>query len=521
MNTRSAIAGLVTAGFCGLAFVAAAEAPRFNYPRIFGVRPGSPVVFRLPVSGTRPMAFAAEGLPAGVKLDAATGVLSGASEARGTNRVVFTARNAEGSCRQEFRLVVGDEIALTPPMGFNTFGGWGAYERMTEKNVRSSIKALVDKGLVDHGYSYCNLDDGWQGTRGGKYFAMQFNGKFGDPKKLGDDIHALGLKFGLYSTPRLISYAGYFGGSSEYADGHVTQGEFKPAQVGRYVYDANDARQIAEWGCDYWKYDWNMRTNAWGVTPEYMYESIALAERMSVALKAQNRDIVLELSHSVPHDRPERFTAAGNMTRADADLMDVWFKTQLPKNSGVGIRDLWKVHRNERFRRQSRPGHWNMPCPLRVGMLGGWEGDDRPLYKARLTPEEQFSHLSLWYLWSAPVIIGAPVDLLDEFTMNLLTNDEMLALNQDPLGIQAYDYEVEGGEVLVKPLEDGDVAVGLFNPEKDEPSQVTVTWKLAGVKGPQSIRDLWKHADLGVFDGSFTATVPRHGVVVVRLHSAR
>jgi alpha-galactosidase len=149
-------------------------------------------------------------------------------------------------------------------------------------------------------------------------------------------------------------------------------------------------------------------------------------------------------------------------------------------------------------------------------MLGGW--DNKPLRPSRLTVDEQFAHISLWCLWSAPIIIGAPIDKLDAFTLSLLTNDEVLDIDQDALGLQARDIEVDGGEVLIKPLEDGSVAVGLFNPG-EQTSRVAVTWSAAGVKGKQRIRDVWRQKDLGVFQESFSAEVARHGVVLVRLYA--
>jgi len=131
-----------------------------------------------------------------------------------------------------------------------------------------------------------------------------------------------------------------------------------------------------------------------------------------------------------------------------------------------------------------------------------------------LTVDEQFSHISLWCLWAAPIIIGAPIDKLDAFTMSLLTNDELLDVDQDPFGIQAKDIDVAGGEVLVKKLADGTVAVGLFN-TGEAPATVTVSWSDAGVSGKQRVRDLWRQKDLGVFDG--TRRPPprrRHGAPV-------
>lgn len=479
-------------------------APRFNGAKVFGVRPGSPILYTLAVSGQRPMTFSAEGLPEGAAFNAERGRITGAVKTPGTYRVLLRAENAAGKAERELKLVVGDTFALTPPMGCNTWGGLGPF--VSEKGVRASAEAMVKSGLINHGYCYVNIDDGWQGTRGGPFNAIQPNEKFGDMKRLCDDLHAMGLKVGNYSTPWKTSYAGFIGGGSDSADGawaKLPPGTKKGWTHGTYRFEINDARQAAEWGIDYFKYDWGI-------------DSLAFAQVMGDALRAQPRDIVLELSNSTPLKQADAFTAIGTMTRTGGDLVDVWSKTQLDAGKqkwALGVRDLWLEQRQ--WAAYNRPGHWNMPCPLRVGMLGGW--DNKPLKPTRLTVDEQFSHMSLWCLWGSPIIIGAPIDKLDAFTLSLLTNDEMLDIDQDTLGLQARDIEVPGGEALIKKLEDGTVAIGLFN-TGDQPSTVAITWAEAGVTGKQRVRDLWRQKDLGVFDGSFSAAaVPRHGVVVVRL----
>jgi len=482
----------------------AGPAPRFNGARVFGVRPGSPLQYTLAVSGQRPMTFAAEGLPAGATFDAAIGLIGGSVKTPGTYAVTLRAENAAGKAVRALKLVVGDTFSLTPPMGCNTWGGLGPF--VSEKGVRASAQAMVKSGLIDHGYGYVNIDDGWQGVRGGAFNGIQPNEKFGDMKKLCDDLHAMGLKVGNYSTPWRTSYAGFVGGSSDSADGtwaKLPPGGKKGWTHGAYRFEISDARQAAAWGIDYFKYDWGI-------------DSVSLAKAMGDALRAQPRDIVLELSNTAPFKDAEAYTEIGTMTRTDGDLVDVWSKTQLDADKqkwALGIRDLWVAHR--KWEKYNRPGHWNMPCPLRIGLLGGW--DNKPLRPSRLTVDEQFAHISLWCLWGAPIIIGAPLETLDAFTLSLLTNDEMLDVNQDPLGLQAKDIDVAGGEVLVKRLEDGTVAVGLFNPG-EEPSTVAVSWEQAGVSGKRRVRDLWRQKELGVFEGSFAAKdIPRHGVVVVRL----
>ena len=477
--------------------------PRFNGAKVFGVRPGNPIQYTLAVAGQRPMAFAAEGLPEGATFDAEHGLLRGMVKQPGTYLIKFLAKNAAGQAERELKLVVGDTFSLTPPMGCNTWGGLGPF--VSEKGVRASAEAMVKKGLIHHGYGYVNIDDGWQGARGGAHNGIQPNEKFGDMKRFCDDLHAMGLKVGNYSTPWRTSYAGFIGGSSDSADGtwaKLPPGAKKGWTHGVYRFELSDARQAAEWGIDYFKYDWGI-------------DGVELAKAMGDALRAQPRDIVLELSNTAPFKDAEAYTAIGTMTRTDGDLVDVWSKTQLDGDKqkwALGIRDLWIAHKKwEKF---NRPGHWNMPCPLRVGLLGGW--DNKPLRPSRLTIDEQFSHISLWCLWGAPIIIGAPLNTLDAFTLSLLTNDEVLDIDQDSLGIQARNIDVPGGEVLVKKMEDGSVAIGLFNPGETT-SSVSASWSELGVSGKQRVRDLWRQKDLGVIEGKFSAEVPRHGVVLVRL----
>lgn len=483
---------------------AAGAAPRFNGAAVFGVRPGSPILYTVAVAGQRPMALSAEGLPAGATFDAEKGMIKGTVKVAGTYVVSLRAENEAGRAERALKLVVGDTFALTPPMGCNTYGGLGPF--VNETGVRASAEAMVRKGLIHHGYCYVNIDDGWQGARGGAHNGIQPNEKFGDMKKLCDDLHAMGLKVGNYSTPWRTSYEGFVGGSSDSADGtwdKLPRGQGKGWTHGTYRFEVNDARQASDWGIDYFKYDWGI-------------DSVALAKAMGDALRAQPRDIVLELSNTAPFQDAAAYTSIGTLTRTDGDLVDVWSKTQLDAGKqkwALGIRDLWIAHK--KWEAYNRPGHWNMPCPLRVGMLGGW--DRKPLRPSRLTVDEQFSHISLWCLWSAPIIIGAPLETLDPFTLSLLTNDEVLDLDQDPLGLQARNIDVAGGEVLIKKLADGSVAAGLFN-TGEAPATVSVTWAEAGVSGKQRVRDLWRQKDLGVFADGFAAKeIPRHGVLLIRL----
>ena len=208
--------------------------PRYNGPLVFGVRPGSPVIFRLAFSGDKPMKYAVEGLPEGVVLDPNKGVLSGSCAVEGDYPLVFTATNDKGSAQAQFTLCVGeDKIGLTPPMGWNSWNCWAL--SVSQEKVMASAAALINKGLADYGYSYINIDDAWEGEERTPEGYIQANEKFPDMKALGDWLHSNGLKFGIYSSP-----------------GDYTCGGF----LGSLDHEEQDAQVWNSWGVDYLKYDW-------------------------------------------------------------------------------------------------------------------------------------------------------------------------------------------------------------------------------------------------------------------------
>lgn len=194
-----------------------ADTPRINGARVFGVRPGSEFLYTIAATGVRPMTFSAEGLPKGLKLDPETGRITGRVTAPGEYTVHLKAANAPGSCERNLKIVVGDEIALTPPMGWNSWNCWA--RDVTQEQVLLSARAMVESGLADHGWSYINIDDGWQGKRGGKHNAIQPNTKFPDMKGLVREIHDMGLRVGIYSTPWIGTYAAHIGSYSDNPDG--------------------------------------------------------------------------------------------------------------------------------------------------------------------------------------------------------------------------------------------------------------------------------------------------------------
>jgi len=472
--------------------------PRINGAKIFGVRPKHPIVFTVPASGERPMTFSATNLPAGVKLDAKTGKLSGSVAKPGTYVINLQVKNSAGTATRAFKLVVGEEIALTPPMGWNSWNIYG--NRVSQELVSANIKAMASSGLVNHGWSYMNIDDAWQGKRGGEFNAIQPDPvKFPNIQALVKEAHDLGLKIGIYSSPWIETYAKRIGGSAMNPEGtfeptkeKVPHREKKvPYAIGKYVFVDQDVKQWAKWGFDYLKYDWN---------PIEYPETMLMFD----ALRKSGRDIVFSLSNSTPYRSVKELSTVSNAWRTGGDIKDTWPSLK----QRLFTQDRWAAY--------ARPGHWNDPDMLIVGWLG-WGKEPKP---TRLTADEQYTHISAWCLMSVPLLLGNDLTKLDEFTTSLLTNDEVLAVNQDPLGCQATTISRQGeAGIMAKELEDGTIAAGLFNPG-ETPMSVKLNWPDLNISGKYIIRDLWRQKDLGTFENSFSADVNKHGVVLISLRKA-
>jgi alpha-galactosidase len=476
----------------------ASPKPRINGPSVFGVRPGSPLLYHVPVTGDRPMAYAAKGLPDGVTLDAKTGQITGSVAEAGTYEITLTAKNARGKAKKAFRLKVGDEIALTPPMGWNSYNVWS--DQVDQDKALAAAKAMVSSGLIEHGWTYINMDDGWQGTRGGPLNALQPNAeRFPDFKGMVDQIHGMGLKVGLYSSPWVETYANRLGDSAENPQGARQDWPAKvphnkkqfPYAIGHFRFFKNDAQQFAEWGVDYLKYDWG--------PVEYPE-----AKDMSDALRAQKRDIVYSLSNN--HERNMfadigRVSTVANAWRTTTDINDNWKRVA----DDIGFNQTqWAPF--------AQPGHFNDADMMVIGVVG-W-GKDKQHY-TRLTPDEQYSHVSLWALLASPMLLGNDLTQLDPFTLSLLSNDEVIAIDQDALVKPATPVRHDGpGDIYARPLEDGSHAVGLFN-RGAEPAEIEVKWSDLGLASPYKVRDLWRQKDLGYLRNGFTASVAPHGVVLI------
>jgi len=474
---------------------AAPATPRVNGPNIFGVTPGAEFLYTIPATGQRPMTFEIEGLPKGLKLDPATGRITGKLTQPGEFKVVFKAKNALGQAEKKFRIVSGKKIALTPPMGWNSWNCWA--QAVDQDKVLKSAKSMVNSGLANHGWSYVNIDDTWQGKRDPKTLALQGNERFTDMKKLCDEIHTLGLKAGIYSGPWITTYAGFTGGSSDDAKGAWERlKDYEPnKRFGKFSFAKQDAKQWAKWGFDYLKYDWHPN-------------DVPHTREMSLALRATGRDIVFSLSNTAPIEHAAEFAQLANCWRTTGDMWDTWDTPGPWQNSVSEIgfnQDAWTQF--------GGPGHFCDPDMLVIGWVGWGEG----LHYTKLTPAEQYSHITLWSVLGAPLLIGCDMDRLDPFTLNLLTNDEVIAVDQDTLGKQGKRIATIGAvDVYKKDLEDGSSAIAFFN-RGDVKRTINAKLDRMGLPDARLIRDLWRQKDLGEFKVDFQVTIDPHSAEMYKV----
>lgn len=512
--------------------------PRINGAQVFGVRPGKPFLFQVAATGMKPLRYAAEGLPGGLAIDPATGLISGRAPAKaGECRVKLAVSNPHATASRELRIVVGDTLCLTPPMGWNS---WYAHsEAVSDASIRKMADAVARFGLVEHGWTYINIDDCWTGERDPQTKAIRGNVKFPDMNALSAYIHGKGLKLGVYSTTWMSTYAGYIGGSApnpqgDYSASYLPEAQrLNPAQYfGRYpggirkglctIGEAwmidRDARQFAEWGVDYVKYDWKewslVKNQAGAFAPakgKSEDKSEAVTKRFHDDFRAVDRDIVISLSprHSAAEDQ---FVGKyANLWRLTEDIHADWKRIKAPFEAPLV--DRFKL---------TRPGAYGDLDMLQIGMLGQPNNANTVFKPSPLTGAEQYFQVSLWAMLQQPLLLSCDLTQLDPFTLNLITNDEVLAVDQDALGKAGTRVRHEPGsfEIWRKPLADGSLAVGLFN-LADQAQAITVSRAELGLRGGATLRDLWRQQDLGPLGSAFAAKVAPHGVVLLRLVEAK
>jgi len=355
-------------------------------------------------------------------------------------------------------------LAKSPPMGWNSWNKFAG--RVDDAAVRGIADAMASNGMREAGYIYVNIDDTWEAGRNAQG-EIQTNKKFPDMKALADYVHKKGLKLGIYSSPGPNTCAGY---------------------EGTYGHEEQDAMTFAKWGIDYLKYDWC------GARTLYTDEEMpAIYQKMGDALLKTGRPIVYSLCQYGRLDvwkwGPE---VGGNLWRTTGDIRDTW-----DSMTGIGFRQ------ND-LAQYAMPGHWNDPDMLEIGNGG-------------MTDTEYKTHMSLWAMLAAPLLAGNDLRQMKPETLAILTNREVIAIDQDKLGKQGSRFWQSGEqEIWTRELSGGAKAVAFFNRGKDE-AKMSLKWADIGVSEKWKLRDLWLHQDVDAKGPEYSVTVPGHGVVMLRV----
>ncbi|MDW5267437.1 MULTISPECIES: glycoside hydrolase family 27 protein [Acidobacteriaceae] len=359
-------------------------------------------------------------------------------------------------------------LAKTPPMGWNS---WNLFQStIDDKTVREIADAMVTSGMRDAGYVYVNIDDTWQGVRDAQG-NLQPNKKFPDMKALADYVHSKGLKLGIYSSPGPRTCADY---------------------PGSYGHEEQDAKTYAAWGIDYLKYDWC------GARMIYSNDVLQpVYQKMGDALLKAGRPIVYSLcEYGNGHVETWGAKVGGNLWRTTGDITDTWahmianIEKQVPTAPYAG------------------PGHWNDPDMLEIG-------------NGHMTDEEYRTHMSLWALSAGPLLAGNDIRSMTPAIKEILLNREVIAVDQDALGRQATPVKNGDLETWVKPLANGSVAVGVVNMSAAETTASVKASDLGLGNKVKSARDLWRHTNVKFRNGVYTAKIPPHGVLMLRVSAKK
>jgi alpha-galactosidase len=357
------------------------------------------------------------------------------------------------------------QLARTPPMGWNS---WNQFHlNINDAIIRAEAKAMVTSGMKAAGYEYVVIDGGWEGYHDAHGVFHPDILKFPNMKALCDTIHHLGLKVGIHDSPGPVTCAG-----REASFGHELQ----------------DARTFARWGIDFIKYDWCSGSLVY--KPDAMQE---VYRKFHQDLLSTGRPILYSISQYGEQDVWKWGAAVGaNMWRTTGDISNNYYRMAYIGFEQNGLQ------------KYAGPGHWNDPDMLEIG-------------NGKMTPDEERTQMSLWCLLAAPLFAGNDLARMSSQTLAILTNREVIAIDQDPAGIQGHRIWEEGPlEIWMKRLADGAKAVGMFN--RDEHAMtMTLSFKDIGATGPVTLRDIWADKNLGTFAQSFTTEVPKHGVVMLKV----
>jgi hypothetical protein len=502
---------------------------QLNGPKVIGTRPGTPFLHSLAASGRRPMKFVVRNLPRGLKCNPRTGLITGKLNVPGTYDILVQVRNVDGRVLDKLTIVCGDNLALTPPLGWNSYDAF--CDTVNEEDVLANARWLKEH-LQPFGWDTVVVDIAWYNPKNNTPYLLDAYGRLQPAenrfpssadgqgfKPLADRLHDMGLKFGIHimrGIPRAAVEANTPILGSHFRAADVVRAMDDPllecawnkdmfgvnltTAAGQVWYDSI-VQQYAEWGVDYIKAD--------NMSSPYVADEV---EALRSALDRCGRSIILSLSPGqTPLDKADHVARHANMWRIYGDMWDYWGDV----NANFDLLDNWS--------QSVRPGQWPDADMLPLGRIavkgytiGTWEGREGPRY-THLTPDEQVTLMTLWSIAPSPLMLGMNLPDNDEWTTSLLTNPEVLAVNQDPLGRPGQRHEGLGlpNEVWVKELQDGSHAVGIFNRNYNQES-INMLWQDLGFGAEVKVRDLWQRQDLGL-QSEYSAVIPAHGAVLLKV----
>lgn len=511
------------------------EAPRFNGALVVGIRPATPFLYSLAVSGARPMKFSVRHLPPGLNFDADSGILSGSILKSGEYKLQARAENRAGKVDAEIRILCGDRLALTPPLGWNSYDAFG--DSVLESEMLANAVWLKEH-LQPFGWDTVVVDFRWYDSKADGIRVQNPEGVTIDEygrcvppanrfpsaangagfKPLADRIHSMGLKFGIHimrGIPRMAVSRNLPIHGSKFTASEAVRGTDDPARECRWNRDmygvdattaagkawyADIARQYAGWGVDYIKCDdiANLERGA----ERYPQAEV---EALSDALRASGRSILLSLSPGPALlERGEHLKQFAHLWRVSGDFWDNWPAL----NRNFELLSSWLPY--------SGPGHWPDADMIPLGHICQRNCNVHPDRWTRFSRDEQLTLMSLWALAPSPLMLGMNLPDNDDWTTALLTNPEVLAVNQDPRGLAARRHADSSRNVdtWMKQLADQSFAVGFFN-RTDQPAKLDLLWRNFGFPSDPQVRDLWNRKNLGK-QKQFVAELPPHGCMLLR-----
>ncbi len=429
-----------------------------------------------------------ENLPEGLTYNAKRQRIEGRMTREGVYHFTIVATKGKQQVKHPIRLEVSSKLASpTPFMGWMT---WNSFEGdINEENLRAMADAMVKSGLKEAGYKYLCIDDLWHGPSRKKNGHLGYDTeKFPNGlKALTDYVHSLGLKIGIYSDAAELTCAG------------------APGSLG---YEQQDARQYAQWGFDFLKYDYCY-------APAVKDSAIARYTRMGNALKATNRTFYYDVCEW-GQLQPWKWAAeaGGHSWRITYDSRDIWNHFDKHDGSHCGVVQAIDIAKGKEF--YAGPNRFNDMDMMMTGLYG--KGKSSSHNRANgMTDREYQAQFTMWSILASPLVPVLDLRTMNEATRNILTNKEVIAINQDPMGQQAECiYSKAGLEVFAKELENGDVAVAMLNRTENK-SSIGITLKELYLKGTYVVRDLWQHRDIATTNNKLSAEVESHEARIFRL----